>query len=141
MRLERVRSMSCKKTFPGAEQAWEPHDTGNEPDVCVFQSHLSNCVFRRSPAPLPLSFLSLFFSRPSIPSQHTHHRLMMTTARLEASLRQAGWRPIRFGLWWVGPLYLGPHHFTTGTFWRPLAPHQRCHAPLLQTTMSEKSEG
>lgn len=87
----------------------------------------------------PPSF-SLFLFFPycclylSAASPNTHHHLMMTTARLKTSLRpgnhgnalrrQAGRRPIGFGFQWVGPHYLGPYYFTTGSFRRPRTPNR-----------------
>lgn len=80
--------------------------------------------------------LSLFFHcclHLSTVSPNTHHHPMMTTARLKTSLRpgnhgnalrrQAGRRPIGFGLRWVGPRYPGPRYFTTRSFWRPRTPN------------------
>lgn len=65
MRLERVRSMSCKNTFPGSEQAWELHDTGDEPDVCVSELSIKLCIQRiPSSSVLPLFLFFLCFLHP-----------------------------------------------------------------------------
>lgn len=98
--------------------------------------HFYSELHSRYSASLILCLFFFFFDsclHPSTASPNTHHHPKMTTARLKTSLRlgnhgnalrrQAGRRPIGYGLWWVGPRSPGPRYFTTGSFRRPRTPN------------------